>query len=47
LLDDAHEFVHTAAVSAGELNEFLGLSDHGAALGRAGDGDAAAAAEFK
>ena len=47
LLDDADEFVGLVAVGAGVVEKFFRLFDDGAVLGCAGDGDAAAAAEFE
>ena len=47
LLDDLDEFVGFVAVHAGVVEEFFCLFDEGALFGGAGDGDAAAAAEFE
>ena len=47
LLDDLDQFVGLVAVGAGVVEEFFRLFDDGAVLGCAGDGDAAAAAEFE
>ena len=41
------QFVGSVALAAGEVEEVFGLFDDGALLGGAGDGDAAAAAEFE
>ena len=47
LADDLDEFVGAVAVLAGVVDEFAGFLDDGAVFGCAGDGDAAAAAEFE
>jgi len=47
LLDDLDEFVGFVALGAGVAEEFFCLFDEGALFGCAGDGDAAAAAEFE
>jgi hypothetical protein len=47
LLDDVDEFVGFVAVDAGVVEELFGLFDEGTVFGGAGDGDAAAAAEFE
>jgi len=47
VLDDLDELVNAIALSAGELNELPRTGDHCAALGRTGDGDAAASAELE
>ena len=47
LLDDLDEFVGFVALAAGVVEEFFGVFDDGALFGGAGDGDAAAAAEFE
>ena len=46
-LDDLDEFVGFVAVAPGVVEEFFGAFDDGALFGSAGDGDAAAAAEFE
>jgi hypothetical protein len=46
LLDDLDEVVGFVALGAGVVEQFSGAFDDGALLGGAGDGDAAAAAEF-
>jgi hypothetical protein len=46
-LDDLDQLVEAVAVLAGELDEFPGVLDHGALLGRSGDGDATATAELE
>ena len=45
--DDADELVGAVAVLTGETDEVFGAGDDGAALGAAGDGDAAAAPELE
>ena len=47
VMDDSDQFVGLVAVLSGEADEFVGSCDHGALFGRAGDGDAAAAAELE
>jgi hypothetical protein len=47
LFDDLEEFVSSVALEAREVDELFGAFDEGALLGGAGDGDAAAAAEFE
>jgi len=47
LLDDLDEVVRLVPLSARKVEELSGLFDDGAVLGGAGDGDAAAAAEFE
>jgi hypothetical protein len=45
-MDDSGEFVGLVAVLSGELDEFSGSRDHGGLFGRAGNGDASAAAKL-
>jgi hypothetical protein len=47
VFDDRDEFVEAVAVVAGEVDEFFGSLDDGAAFGCAGDRDAAPAAELE
>jgi hypothetical protein len=47
LSDEVDEFVWFVALGAGVVEEVFGSFDEGALLGGAGDGDAAAAAEFE
>jgi hypothetical protein len=47
LSDEVDEFVWFVALGAGVVEEVFGSFDEGAMFGRAGDGDAAAAAEFE
>ena len=47
LFDDLDQFVGFVALGACVVEEFFGAFGDGALLGAAGDGDAAAAAEFE
>jgi hypothetical protein len=47
VLDDLDQLVEAVALLAGEVDEFRRSLDDGAAFGRAGDGDAAPAAELE
>ena len=47
LMDDSDQLVGSVAVSSGEVDEFPRSCDYRALFGRAGDGDASAAAELE